>query len=71
MDKGPDSKSRGISAMLMPLFTVSKAPFPESVALLDLGILIVLSAHFTAENIEAKGQCGGNELRGLSRSPGK
>ena len=51
--------------MLVPPFTVYKAPFPESLALCDTGILIVLSAHFTDEETEAKGRCGGNESNGL------
>ena len=49
MDKGSDSKCRAVSAKLGPPFTVSKASFLESVALHDIGILIVLSAHFTDE----------------------
>ena len=47
------------------------ASFLEPVALHDIGILIVLSAHFTDEKTEAKGQCGGNELRGLPGSHGE
>lgn len=70
MDKGPDSKSRVVSAKLGPPFTVSKASFPESVFLHDVGILIVLFAHFTDEKTEAKGQCWGNEFRGLPGSHG-
>lgn len=40
---------------------VYRAPLSESLALGEIGILLVLSAHFTDEEMEAKGHGGGWE----------
>lgn len=45
------------------------SPFPELLALAEIGTLIALSLHFTDDETEAKGHGGGgNEQSGLARS---
>lgn len=52
----PGSKRGASPVMLLLPFIVYKAPFPASLALGEKLIFIVLSAYFTGEETEAKGQ---------------